>query len=71
MAVADAQPALLGAVDEEQAAERPEGLPAQVGAVLLVQDKHPQAAVHQFAGGDQARQSGPDHNGIRAESRHR
>ena len=40
VAVADAQPALFGAVDEEQPAERPEGLPAEVGGVLLVDDEH-------------------------------
>ena len=67
MAVADAQAPLLGAVDEEQAAERPERLPAEVGAVLLVEDQHPQPAIHQFACGDQARESGPDNDHVSAE----
>ena len=39
VAVADAQPALFGAVDEEQPAERPERLAADVGGVLLVDDQ--------------------------------
>lgn len=69
MAVANPQPSLFGAVDEEQTAERPEGLPTQVGAALLVEDQHPQAPVHQFARGHQARESGPDDDGVGAESR--
>jgi hypothetical protein len=68
VAVANAQAALLRAVDEKQAAERPEGLPTQVGAVLLVHDQHPQAAIHQFAGGDQARQARSDNDGVGRET---
>jgi hypothetical protein len=41
VAVPDAQPALLRAIDEEQTAERPKGLPAEIRAVLLVEDQHP------------------------------
>ncbi|CKU51083.1 Uncharacterised protein [Mycobacterium tuberculosis] len=41
MAITDAQAALLGTVDQEQTAERPEGLPAHVGPILLVEDQHP------------------------------
>src|SRR6185312_9808115 len=37
--VVHTQPALLRTVDEEQTAERPERLPAEVGAVLLVDDQ--------------------------------
>ena len=40
VAVADAQPALFGAVDEEQPAERPERLTTEVVGVLLVDDQH-------------------------------
>src|ERR1700757_10031 len=71
VAVADTQPALLWAVDEEQAAERPEGLPTQVGAVLLVEDQHPQAAVHQSARGHETRQPRADNNRVSGESRGR
>jgi hypothetical protein len=56
-----------GLSDEEQPAERPEGLPAQVGAVLLVEDQHPQAALDEFAGGHQARQFGADDDRVGAE----
>ena len=55
MAIPDTQPALLGAVDEEQTAKRPESLPTQIGAVLLIEDQDPQAAVDQLTGGHQAR----------------
>ena len=59
VAVADAHAALFGAVDEEQqAAERPEGLPAEVGGVLLLDEQHPLATFHQFTGGDQTGQAG-------------
>ncbi len=64
VAVADAEPALFGAVDEEQAAERPERLPADVGGVLLVDDQDAAAAFGQFTGGDQAGQAGSDHDDI-------
>ena len=37
--VVDPQPALLGAVDEEQAAERPERLAAERGLRLLVEQR--------------------------------
>ena len=57
VAVADAQPALFGAVDEEQPAERPERLAADVVGVLLVDDQDPAAAFDEFACGDQARQA--------------
>lgn len=55
MAITDAQAALLGTVDQEQTAERPEGLPAHVGPILLVEDQHPWAAVGQLTSGYQAR----------------
>jgi hypothetical protein len=67
MAVANTQTALLRAIDEEQAPERPEGLPAQIGAVLLVEDQHPRAALHQFAGGHQARQTCTDNDHVSGE----
>ena len=52
--VLDAQPPLLGAVDEEQAAERPERLAAERRLRLLVDEDHPAAGVGQLGGGDEA-----------------
>ena len=43
-AVADAHAALLGRVDEEQSAERPERLAAEVLLAFLIEDDHPPAA---------------------------
>ena len=64
MAVVNTQPTLLGAVDEEQAAERPERLPAEVGGVLLVDDQHLFAAIRQLAGSHQAGQARPDDDDV-------
>ncbi len=64
VAVVDTEPTLLGTVDEEQAAERPECLPAEVGAVLLVDDQYPLAAIDHLAGGHQAGQARPDDDDI-------
>jgi hypothetical protein len=65
MAVADAQAPLLGAVDEEQSAERPERLPAQrLGAFLIEQD-HLASCVRQLGGGDEARKPPADDDHIR------
>ncbi|MNQ31191.1 hypothetical protein D3C85_445580 [compost metagenome] len=60
-AVAHAQLPLLRRVDQEQPAERPEGLAAQIGRVLLIDQRHPLARLNQFIGGDQSGQS-PAHN---------
>ena len=64
VAVADAQPALFGAVDEEQPAERPERLTAEVGGVLLVDDQDAAAAFGELTGGDQARKARSDDDDI-------
>ena len=64
VAVADAESALFGAVDEEQPAERPERLPADVGGVLLVDDQDATAPLGQFAGGDKSGEPGSDHDDI-------
>ncbi len=64
VAVADAEPTLLGTVDEEQPAEGPERLPAEVGAVFLLDDQYPFAAFDYLAGGYQAGQARPDHDHI-------
>lgn len=64
LAVANAEPALFGAVDEEQSAERPECLAAEVGGVLLVEDQHSVPALDQFTCGDQSGQTRPHDNDI-------
>ncbi len=45
MTVADAHQALFGTVDEEQATQRPEGLPTEVLFPLLVKHDHLAAAI--------------------------
>lgn len=62
--VPDAHPPLLGRVDQEEPAERPPRLPAEVLLRLLVQQQHPAARVGRLGGGDQAGQSGADHDHI-------
>ncbi len=68
--VADAHAPLLGAVDEEQAAEGPEGLPADVLLALLVEEDHPLAGIGKFGGRDEAGEARPhdDDIGIHATS---
>jgi hypothetical protein len=51
--IVDAQSALLGGVDEEESAEGPERLPAEVGPVLLVEDEHALAVLSEFVSGDE------------------
>jgi hypothetical protein len=63
--VVDAETALLGRVDEEQPAERPEGLPAEALFPLLVKQEHSTPGVGRLRGGDEARESGPDDDQIR------
>jgi hypothetical protein len=62
--VLDAESALLGAVHEEESAERPECLRAEVGCVLLFHDKDFAAGACQFVGGDQSRQPCPDNDDV-------
>nr|BFE71490.1 hypothetical protein GCM10020092_047910 [Actinoplanes digitatis] len=47
-AVAHAHPALLGRVDQEEPAERPERLPAEALLGLLVEQEHLSSGVGQF-----------------------
>src|SRR6476620_5794669 len=56
--VGDAHPALLGAVDEEQATEAPPRLAAEVGLALLVEQHHRPAGVGELARGDEPGQAG-------------
>ncbi len=65
--VGDAHPALLGAVDEQQPAERPPRLPAEVGAVLLVEDQHPPPGQGELVGGDETGEAGADHDDVGGE----
>ena len=58
--VLDPHPPLLGAVDEEQAGERPERLAAEVVAVLLLDDQHAAPGLDQLVGGHETGQPGAD-----------
>jgi hypothetical protein len=62
---------LLGAVDEEQAAGRPERLPAERPGALLLDEDHAPPRSGQLRRGDQARQPAAHHDriGILAHSR--
>ena len=62
--VANPAPALLGAVDEEQAAERPERLAAERSLGLLVEQDHAPAGVGELGGGDQTGEAGADDDHI-------
>src|SRR6202158_850204 len=62
VAVLDAEPALFGAIDQKQAAERPEGLAAEVLFALLVDHDDALAGVGDFSCGDEARQPAADHD---------
>ena len=62
--VAHPHPTLLGAVDEEQPAEGPIGLAAEVLARLLLDDDDPSACVDGLRGGDQPGQARPHHDDI-------
>ena len=55
--VVDAEAALLGRVDEEQPAQRPERLPAQALLALLLDQKHSAPRVGRLRGGDETRES--------------
>ena len=60
--VVNPQAALLGGVDEEQPAERPERLAAEVGRAFLVDQGDPLARARQLGGGDQTGEAGADHD---------
>ena len=62
----DAHPALLGGVDEEQAAEAPERLAAERLLGLLVDQDHPPPGVGDLGGGGQPGQpvAHDDHIGV-------
>ena len=56
--------ALLGTVDEEQAAERPEGLAADRILALLLDDDDALAGVGEFGRGDETGQARADDDGV-------
>jgi hypothetical protein len=64
-AVLDAEPALFGAVDQKQSAERPESLAAEALFALLVDHDDALAGLGDFGCGDEARQSAADHDYVR------
>ncbi len=59
------EPALRRRVDEEDAAERPERLPAEVRGVLLVEEDDPPARVEELADGDEPGQPASDDDRVR------
>ena len=62
--VPDAHAALLGRVHEEQAAERPPRLPAEVLLALLVQDRHAAPGASGLGGGDEPGQPAADDENV-------
>ena len=62
--VLDAEPALLGRINQEQSAERPEGLAAEALLALLLDHDDASAGVGNFGRRDQAREPAADHNDI-------
>ena len=70
-AVAHAHAALLGGVDEEQSAERPERLAAERAFRLLIENDDLAARVGELGRRDQTRKPGADHNGVCVHARPR
>ena len=62
--VADAEPSLLRRVHQEQSAQRPEGLPAERGFRLLLDDDHAAAGIGKLGGCREAREARSDHDGV-------
>ena len=62
--VLDAHPALLGGVDQEETAERPERLAAEALLRLLVEQQHLLAGVGELGGGSQAGEAGSDDDDV-------
>ncbi len=65
MRIAHAQSPLFGAIDEEQAAERPERLTAEILRTLLIHDDDAFAGVGHLGRSDESRESGSDDDGVR------
>ncbi len=62
VAVLDAEPALFGAIDQKQSAERPEGLAAKALFAFLIDHDDAFAGVGDFGCGDKAREACTDHD---------
>src|SRR5712672_822467 len=62
VAVLDAEPALFGAIDQKQPAERPERLPAEALLALLIDHDDAFAGVGNFGRGDEAGEAPTDHD---------
>jgi len=62
VAVLDAEPALFGAIDQKQPAERPERLPAEALLALLIDHDDAFAGVGNFRRGNEAREAPADHD---------
>src|SRR6202012_3350795 len=60
--VLDAEPALFGAVDQKQAAERPERLAAKALFAFLFDHDDASAGVRDFGRGDEASEPATDHD---------
>jgi hypothetical protein len=58
------KPALHGSVHQEEAAEGPEGLSAQVRRILLVEDGHALTGPDQFIAGRQPGQAAADDDDV-------
>src|ERR1700733_3174827 len=63
--IANAETALFGGVDQKQAAERPEGLPAKRLLSLLIDNNDFLPRVDEFGGGDKAGDACADNNHVR------
>ncbi len=63
--ILDAEPPLLGRVDQKQPAERPEGLSADILLAFLIDDDHSFAGIGEFGGGHEASQSRADDDCVR------
>ena len=62
--VLDAHPSLLGCVDQEEAAERPERLTTEALLRLLVQQQHSFPSVGELRCGGQPGETGSDHDDV-------
>ncbi len=65
MGILDAEPPLLRRIDQEQPAERPERLPAEILLAFLIDNDHAFTGVGQFGRSDKASQPGSDNNHVR------
>src|SRR5690606_10362153 len=67
--ILDPESSLFGTVDEEQPTERPEGLPANVVRVLLIDQQNLATGVDQFTDRHEPRESRPHHDHVSVHGR--